>query len=120
LPAQNEKAMEINRADVAELVDARDLKFVAPFEIHRIFCITRSKTKTEIDARRQDLHNDRIAALAAFGLITAPEFGQASAVIAIRGAPPLRGLAAYSSDCGAYHPHLDPTISGHAEQFAKL
>ena len=26
LPAWNEKAMEINRADVAELVDARDLK----------------------------------------------------------------------------------------------
>ena len=26
LPAQDEKAMQINRADVAELVDARDLK----------------------------------------------------------------------------------------------
>jgi hypothetical protein len=26
LPAQDEKAMEINKADVAELVDARDLK----------------------------------------------------------------------------------------------
>jgi hypothetical protein len=26
LPARHEKAMEINRADVAELVDARDLK----------------------------------------------------------------------------------------------
>jgi hypothetical protein len=55
--------MEIKVADVAELVDARDLKFVAPFEIHRIFCITRPETKTNIDAKRRDLHNARIAAL---------------------------------------------------------
>jgi hypothetical protein len=60
--------MEINDADVAELVDARDLKFVAPFEIHRIFCITRPETKTNIDAKRRDLHNARIAALAAVAL----------------------------------------------------
>jgi hypothetical protein len=65
------------KADVAELVDARDLKFVAPYEIHRIFCITRPETKTKIDAKRRDLHNDRIAALAALALITAPVFGQA-------------------------------------------
>jgi hypothetical protein len=64
---------------VAELVDARDLKFVAPFEIHRIFCITRPETKTKIDAKRRDLHNARIAALAALALITAPAFGQAVA-----------------------------------------
>jgi hypothetical protein len=67
---------------VAELVDARDLKFVAPFEIHHIFCITRPETKTKIDARRRDLHNERIAALA---LITAPA-GKPSPLIAIRGA----------------------------------
>ena len=53
---------------------ARDLKFVAPFGIHRIFCITRPETKTQIDAKRRDLHNDRIAALAAFALVAAPEF----------------------------------------------
>ena len=64
---------------MAELVDARDLKFVAPFEIHRIFCITRPETKTKIDAKRRDLHNARIAALAALALITAPAFGQAVA-----------------------------------------
>ena len=64
--------MEINRADVAELVDARDLKIVVPFEIHRIFCITHPETKTEIDAKRRDLHNVRIAALAAVALITTP------------------------------------------------
>jgi hypothetical protein len=71
--------MEIKVADVAELVDARDLKFVAPFEIHRIFCITRPETKTNIDAKRRDLHNARIAALAAVALITTPGFGQAGA-----------------------------------------
>ena len=75
----DKKAIEINDADVAELVDARDLKFVAPFEIRRIFCITRPETKTKIDAKRRDLHNDRIAALAAFALIAAPEFEQAVA-----------------------------------------
>jgi hypothetical protein len=32
LPDWDEKAMEINRADVAELVDARDLKCLAPPE----------------------------------------------------------------------------------------
>src|SRR5580704_12548667 len=68
--------MEIKVADVAELVDARDLKFLAPFEIHRIFCITRPETKTKIDAKRRDLHNARIAVLAS---ITAPAFGQAVA-----------------------------------------
>jgi hypothetical protein len=41
------------------------------------------------------LHNDRIAALAALALITAPAFGQAVAPHC-RGAPPLRGSAAYS------------------------
>jgi hypothetical protein len=76
LPAQSEKAMEINRADVAELVDARDLKFVVPFGIHRIFCLTRPETKTQIDAKGRDLHNARIAVLA---LIAAPAFGQAVA-----------------------------------------
>src|SRR5437763_11387 len=42
---------------MAELGNARDLKFVAPFEIHRIFCITRPETETKIDAKRRDLHN---------------------------------------------------------------
>jgi hypothetical protein len=76
---RGENPIRNNGADVAELVDARDLKFVAPFEIHRIFCITRPETKTKIDAKRRDLHNARIAALAALALITAPAFGQAVA-----------------------------------------
>ncbi len=57
--------MQIKVADVAELVDATDLKFVAPFEIHRIY-------KTKIDAKRRGLHNAWIAALAAVALITTP------------------------------------------------
>ena len=64
--------MEIKHAGVPELVDGRGLKLVAPFEIHRIFCITHPETKTEIDAKRRDLHNARIAALAAVALITTP------------------------------------------------
>ncbi len=32
LPRENEKAMQINDADVAELVDARDLKSLAPID----------------------------------------------------------------------------------------
>jgi hypothetical protein len=35
--------MEINRADVAELVDARDLKFAAPAENKAFFCKTPAK-----------------------------------------------------------------------------
>ena len=72
---RGENPIRNNGADVAELVDARDLKFVAPFEINRVFCITRPETKTKIDAKRRDLHNARIAALAALALITAPAFG---------------------------------------------
>ena len=37
LPAWDEKAMAINMADVAELVDARDLKFAAPAENKAVF-----------------------------------------------------------------------------------
>jgi len=76
---RGENPIRNNGADVAELVDARDLKFVAPFEIHRIFCITRPEAKTKIDAKRRDLHNARIAALAALAMIRAPAFGQAVA-----------------------------------------
>jgi hypothetical protein len=43
LPAQSEKAMEINRADVAELVDARDFKSHLLAEIPREFCQTPRK-----------------------------------------------------------------------------
>jgi hypothetical protein len=37
LRAKGKKAMEINRADVVELVDARDLKFAAPAENKAVF-----------------------------------------------------------------------------------
>jgi hypothetical protein len=37
LQVQSEKAMEIKVADVAELVDARDLKFPAPAENKAVF-----------------------------------------------------------------------------------
>jgi hypothetical protein len=41
LPARDEKAMEINRADVAELVDARDLKSPGATEITHLSDLTR-------------------------------------------------------------------------------
>src|SRR5438067_6202137 len=47
--------MQIKHAGVPELVDGRGLKFVAPFEIHRIFCITRPETKTKIDCPEADM-----------------------------------------------------------------
>jgi hypothetical protein len=40
LPLQSKKVMQINRADVAELVDARDLKALAVTEINRLSCKT--------------------------------------------------------------------------------
>jgi hypothetical protein len=57
LPSRNEKAKEINTADVAELVDARDLKTSALVESHQLFCITRPQITTETDRKRRDLHN---------------------------------------------------------------
>ena len=56
--------MEIKVADTVERADASDLKFVAPFEMHRIFFITRPETKAKIDAKGRDLHSARIASLA--------------------------------------------------------
>ena len=49
--------MEVNRADVAELVDARDLKSSALVGSPRLFCITRPQITTETDRKRRDLHN---------------------------------------------------------------
>jgi hypothetical protein len=40
---------------VAELVDARDIKFFAPAEIPRFFCITTFPDTMESDAKRPDL-----------------------------------------------------------------
>jgi hypothetical protein len=45
------------KADVAELVDARDLKFFAPLDKLHVFCITPSRDTMENDAKRPDLHN---------------------------------------------------------------
>jgi hypothetical protein len=47
LRAKGKKAMEINRADVAELVDARDLKFSAPAENKAVFRKTPAKFLAE-------------------------------------------------------------------------
>ena len=57
LMQKEQKAMEINDADVAELVDARDLKTSALVESHQLFCITRPQFTTETDRKRRDLHN---------------------------------------------------------------
>jgi hypothetical protein len=54
---KRKKAMEINEADVAELVDARDLKFFAVVESPHLFCITRPQITIETDGTRRDLHN---------------------------------------------------------------
>jgi hypothetical protein len=47
----------VTKADVAELVDARDLKFFALVESPHLFCITRPKITIETDGTRRDLHN---------------------------------------------------------------
>jgi hypothetical protein len=57
LPAWDEKAMEINDADVAELVDARDLKSHRRAEIPRELCQTPRKITMQDDRTRRDLSN---------------------------------------------------------------
>jgi len=57
LQVQGKKAMEINRADVAELVDARDLKFAAPAENKAVFCKTPAKFLAEPARTKRDLQN---------------------------------------------------------------
>src|SRR5579863_4078871 len=49
--------MEINNADVAELVDARDLKFAAPAENKAVFCKTPAKFLAEPARTKRDLQN---------------------------------------------------------------
>jgi hypothetical protein len=106
---------------VAELVDARDLKFVAPFEINRVFCITRPETKTKIDAKRRDLHNDWIAALAASALITEPEFGRAVARHCDTWCTAFASLGGvFEATAQPATPTLIRLFPATAEQFAKL
>jgi hypothetical protein len=57
LQVQSEKAMEIKVADVAELVDARDLKSHLPAEIPRELCQTPPKITTQDDRTKRDLSN---------------------------------------------------------------
>src|SRR5258708_17412251 len=57
LPAWDEKAMEINRADVAELVDARDLKCLATLERSHLFWKTRSRFRHQPAGTKRDLEN---------------------------------------------------------------
>src|SRR5258708_26657471 len=57
LPAWDEKAMEINRADVAELVDARDLKCLATPERFHLFWKTRSRFRHQPAGTKRDLEN---------------------------------------------------------------
>jgi hypothetical protein len=57
LRAKGKKAMEINRADVAELVDARDLKFPAPAENKAFFWKTPAKFLAEPARTKRDLQN---------------------------------------------------------------
>ena len=49
--------MEIKVADVAELVDARDLKFSALFESLHLFWKTRPPITIETDGTKRDLEN---------------------------------------------------------------
>jgi MFS family permease len=50
--------MEINRADVAELVDARDLKCFAPFEFVDLSCKTLALRPIKADGTERDLQNN--------------------------------------------------------------
>jgi hypothetical protein len=58
--------MEINRADVAELVDARDLKFPATAETTAIFCKTAENTPAASATHPRILQNISEADLVAF------------------------------------------------------
>jgi hypothetical protein len=54
---RGENPIRNNGADVAELVDARDLKFVALVVSARFFCITRPQLTVEADGTKRDLDN---------------------------------------------------------------
>jgi hypothetical protein len=64
LPAWDEKAMEINRADVAELVDARDLKSPGATEITHLSDLTRATPTKRVETRPYCLTRPRLFALA--------------------------------------------------------
>jgi hypothetical protein len=49
----------VNKADVAELVDARDLKSVGPFDYVELPCKTRRVSTIENDGTKRDLQNTR-------------------------------------------------------------
>ena len=57
MSASREKDMGINDADVAELVDARDLKFVPTSETAKLPCKTKTAEAIENDGIRRDLQN---------------------------------------------------------------
>ena len=57
LPAWDEKAMEINRVGVPELVDGRDLKCLATPERSHLFWKTRSCFRHQPAGTKRDLEN---------------------------------------------------------------
>jgi hypothetical protein len=57
LPAWDEKAMEINRAGVPELVDGRNLKCLATPERSHLFWKTRSRFRHIPAGTKRDLEN---------------------------------------------------------------
>jgi len=57
LPQNSELLKQINIADVAELVDARDLKFLAADESSRIFGLTPAENTMATHRTSRDLSN---------------------------------------------------------------
>jgi hypothetical protein len=57
LPVCDKKAIEINRADVAELVDARDLKSHCVTEATRNSCLTAADLPAEVGGNPASLSN---------------------------------------------------------------
>ena len=58
LQVRGKKPIEINDADVAELVDARDLKSNRAVENANEFCQTTTDFTTQTDRTNPDLSND--------------------------------------------------------------
>src|ERR1700733_1854383 len=72
LPAWHEKAMQINKADVAELVDARDLKSPGATEIPHLSHLTREGNPHEAGRDPAVLSNTPPLPLATSGQAATP------------------------------------------------
>jgi hypothetical protein len=79
LPAWDEKAMEINRADVAELVDARDLKSHGATDATNNSCLTPAYSPIETGADPAGLSNTASSIITA--ILIGDDTTQAGAIV---------------------------------------